>query len=81
MLTGASRRKNYYPARGKERWVVIMTHGDRGWIRLVELMGNPEWAANPRFASVEARCGNSKEPDDQLVKWTRGHIATSWMPG
>jgi len=62
-----------YPARGEDRWVVIAIDGDAEWKRLIELMENPAWASDPRFADAEARLGNSSALDDLVGAWTRDH--------
>ncbi len=62
-----------YPARGDDRWIVIAIDGDTEWKRLLQLMGNPEWARDPCFADAEARLRNPRELDERVAAWTRDH--------
>jgi crotonobetainyl-CoA:carnitine CoA-transferase CaiB-like acyl-CoA transferase len=62
-----------YPARGEDRWIVIAIDGDAEWKRLVELMENPPWAGDRRFASAEERLNNAPELDELIARWTRTH--------
>ena len=59
-----------YPCQGQERWVAIAVRGQAEWRALCETMGVPALAAEPRFATLEARLRNRAELDDELSKWT-----------
>jgi crotonobetainyl-CoA:carnitine CoA-transferase CaiB-like acyl-CoA transferase len=60
-----------YPAAGEDRWVAIAVFDDRQWAGLVEALGNPEWATDPRFATQEDRYANQDALDEHLAAWTR----------
>lgn len=60
-----------YPTRGDDRWVAIAVFGDEEWRALVEVMGAPAWAADPRFASSAGRWGAQDDLDRLVADWTR----------
>jgi crotonobetainyl-CoA:carnitine CoA-transferase CaiB-like acyl-CoA transferase len=51
-------------------WAAIVAFLDEHWHSLLEAMGNPEWAADPRFASAEARGQNWPDLEPLLLQWT-----------
>ena len=61
-----------YPAQGEDRWVAIAVRGDEQWGALCELMGAPELARDPRFATHEARTANQDALDVCVSAWTAG---------
>jgi crotonobetainyl-CoA:carnitine CoA-transferase CaiB-like acyl-CoA transferase len=61
-----------YPCVGTDRWVAIAVFNDAEWRALVKAMGEPAWAADPRFASQAARFANQEALDTQMAGWTRG---------
>ncbi|SDC60530.1 CaiB/BaiF CoA transferase family protein [Rhodococcus tukisamuensis] len=50
-------------------WVVIAANQDTVFARLCAVMGQPELAANPRFADHVARGRNQDELDDLIAQW------------
>lgn len=61
-----------YPCRGADRWVAIAVKNDDDWQCLREVMGDPEWAGDPRFDLVVGRKENEDELDRLLGEWTKG---------
>ena len=59
-----------YRAAGDDNWVVISCRTDGHWDALLEAIGHPDWAADPRFASLEARRENADALDAFLETWT-----------
>jgi crotonobetainyl-CoA:carnitine CoA-transferase CaiB-like acyl-CoA transferase len=53
-----------------ERWVAIACFSDAEWQSLVEGMGSPEWARDPKFATFDARKQNADELDANINAWT-----------
>jgi crotonobetainyl-CoA:carnitine CoA-transferase CaiB-like acyl-CoA transferase len=51
----------------------VVTHlvEDRHWRALVELMGNPEWAAGDEWNSFAYRCGHLFEIGHKIDEWAR----------
>ena len=61
-----------YPAQGEDRWVAIAVRGDEQWRAFCEVMGAPELADDPRFATHEARIAYQDALDDCVSAWTAG---------
>jgi benzylsuccinate CoA-transferase BbsF subunit len=69
-----------YPTRDPDRWLSIAVSNNAQWQSLVTLIGQPNWADDPRFASEQARHDNRAILDQALGDWTRtqnGETATS----
>ncbi len=61
-----------YPCRGDDRWCGVTVPDDAAWERLVAEMGNPEWAADPAYATLEGRRAGHDSIDERLGEWTAG---------
>ena len=61
---------NVYPCDGKDRWVAITVATDAEWHALKEAMGDPEWAREPRYDSVQGRWQDRHEIDRNIAAWT-----------
>ena len=59
-----------YPTRDGE-WLAIGGNGQTIFRRLAELIGEPELADDPRFATNQARVAHAIELDDRISAWTR----------
>lgn len=59
-----------YPALGDDRWIAIAVFGQREWEALVDVMGRPEWASDPRVASQRSRHQNQDFLDEKVGSWT-----------
>lgn len=53
-----------------ERWVVIACFSLDEWRALIEAMGNPDWASDAKFSSLEACKQNEAELDANIGAWT-----------
>ncbi len=62
-----------YPCAGEDRWISISVRSDDEWNALCAVLGHPEWADDPRFASHSARAANHDALDDALAR-----AASSW---
>ena len=51
-------------------FVAISPREDAQWARWLELMGNPDWATDPRFDTRSARQRNSQALWELLAAWT-----------
>ncbi len=64
-----------YPCRPapdrSDGWVAIAVRSDEEWSRLTNVIGRPDLADHPRYASVEARRAAADELEDLLSDWTR----------
>lgn len=61
---------NVYPTR--DGHLIIAANQDSVFRRLVDVMGMPELAADPRFADHQARGRNMAEIDGIIAEWARG---------
>ena len=68
-----------YRCRGEDRWVAISVFTDEEWRAFVEVMGNPEWAEDGRFADGDARERNADALDALVNSWTAQHTAEEAM--
>jgi crotonobetainyl-CoA:carnitine CoA-transferase CaiB-like acyl-CoA transferase len=57
----------------KDGYVVITVVEDHQWRYMVQMMGSPEWAADPRYADREQRSKLTGEIQPRLIKWAREH--------
>ena len=64
---------NVYPARGDDRWIVIVVSSDGEWDALRQAMGDAEWARDEKFATVLSRWDNRHELDRLIAEWTSQH--------
>ncbi len=56
---------------GYNDWCAIVCLSDEEWRRLVEVMGRPAWATDPRFDSALGRLTHQEELDAGIESWTR----------
>lgn len=64
-----------YPCRGMDRWIAISVFDDSEWQRFCDVIGNPDWTADLKFATLVERKRNEDELDDLLAKWTLQYTA------
>lgn len=60
-----------YPAAGDDRWIAIAVFDDDQWNGLVDALGRPAWADDPRFKTQDERFANQDALDAHLSAWTR----------
>ena len=68
-----------YQCSGTDRWCTIAVFNEREWEALCKTMGNPQWARDERFSSLEKRKDHSDELDELLGRWTLKHEAGELM--
>jgi benzylsuccinate CoA-transferase BbsF subunit len=61
---------NVYPCAGSDRWIAIAVSNDAEWTALKQVMGEPAWAQDPRYDSVQGRWTHRHELDGKLAEWT-----------
>ncbi len=59
-----------YPCSGSERWCVIAVRTEAQWLALRKAMGDPEWAADKRFAKLADRKAHEDALDQLIGEWT-----------
>jgi crotonobetainyl-CoA:carnitine CoA-transferase CaiB-like acyl-CoA transferase len=60
-----------YPVRGEDRWIAISAFDERQWRSLAEVLDRPQWRADPRFATLEARLANQDALDAAVEAATK----------
>jgi len=68
-----------YRCQGEDRWCAIAIFSDQEWEKLCRVMGRPELAAVPRFASFQQRKENENEIDRLISEWTAEQPAEEVM--
>jgi benzylsuccinate CoA-transferase BbsF subunit len=60
-----------YRCKGEgERWCAIAVSTEEEWCNFCDVMGNPEWTKDPRFATFIGRKANEDELDAFVEGWT-----------
>lgn len=59
-----------YRTAGDDRWIAIAAFNEEHWSGVVEVLGNPEWASDPRFAELSDRLANQDALDELMDKAT-----------
>ena len=61
-----------YRCAGADDWCVVSVHDDAEWAALCGVIGQPELASDPRFATNDARTRNHDAIDTIIAAWTAG---------
>ncbi len=59
-----------FRAAGDDRWLAVAVPDDATWAALARVLGRPELAADPRFATVVARKRHEDELEALVAAWT-----------
>jgi len=70
-----------YPCDGEDAWIAIAARDEAEWDALVAAMGDPPWAAEPRFAKLAERLAHADELDERIAAWTRAFAPYDLMAG
>jgi len=62
-----------------ERWIAIAGFSDAEWDALVEAMGSPAWASDPKFGSLAGRKEHEAELEQHISAWTADKDAYELM--
>ncbi|MEK7873217.1 MAG: CoA transferase [Chloroflexota bacterium] len=68
-----------YPCAGFDEWLALSVMSEREWRTLAALMGRPELAEDPRFATLAARAAHHDELDGVIAAWTKAHAPQALM--
>ncbi|MBI3325619.1 MAG: CoA transferase [Nitrospinae bacterium] len=60
-----------YPCRAQGSWITIAVRTDAEWTALCQVLGEPAWATDPRFANSLSRWKQSSVLDECLAQCTR----------
>ena len=61
---------NVYRCCGTDEWVSIAIGSETEWQGLVRAIGNPAWALEPEFATMNARKANEERLNALISEWT-----------
>jgi len=59
-----------YPCKGEDHWCAIGVFSEEEWKSLCQVMGDPPWTREKRFASHGARKESEDELDERIALWT-----------
>ncbi len=59
-----------FRAAGEDRWVAVAVEDDAAWSRFAGIIGRPELANDPRWATLAARKENEGELEELVTAWT-----------
>ena len=59
-----------YRCQGEDRWVAITVFTEAEWRAFLEVIGQPQWAHDQRFATAGARQRNADALDALVESWT-----------
>ncbi|MBM2824620.1 MAG: putative acyl-CoA transferase/carnitine dehydratase [Dehalococcoidales bacterium] len=68
-----------YRCQGEDRWCAISIFTDEEWQSFGQVMGNPAWAGEERFATLPGRLANADELDQLVEGWTHEQEAEKVM--
>jgi crotonobetainyl-CoA:carnitine CoA-transferase CaiB-like acyl-CoA transferase len=69
----------YQPFDAADQPIIIAVGNDRQFARLAEIVGHPEWAADPRFATNAARVGARSELVPMIAEIVATRPAAEWL--
>ncbi len=62
-----------YPCAGDDEWCAITVRDDEDWRRLRAVLGEPDWALDPAYATAAGRIAARDALDRELTAWTQTH--------
>src|SRR6187200_1842664 len=69
----------YQTFEASDGWIVVGGANKRNWVKIVDALGAPELASDPRFAHNPERMANLKELEAELGKRFRLKPAAHWL--
>ncbi|MBW1802621.1 MAG: CoA transferase, partial [Deltaproteobacteria bacterium] len=64
-----------YRCAGDDRWCVIAVFTEDEWRAFCDLMGNPAWTKEERFATLSKRKAHKTDLNEYIQNWTIQHTA------
>ena len=68
-----------FPCRGDEQWCAIAVFTQEEWSAFCRVLGDPDWASDPRFSTLQARKENEDALEELVANWTRQYEARTVM--
>ncbi|MGH8064077.1 MAG: CaiB/BaiF CoA transferase family protein [Candidatus Entotheonellia bacterium] len=66
-----------YPCRGQDRWITMAARNDAEWTALCQVLGEPAWTHDPRFANSFTRWKHANLLDQHMAGATQSWEATA----
>lgn len=60
-----------FPCKGEDRWCAILVQNEEQWNNFCEVMGNPNWTRDKKFATVFERKKNEDKLETLISEWTQ----------
>ncbi|WP_149538159.1 CaiB/BaiF CoA transferase family protein [Siccirubricoccus phaeus] len=70
---------NRRPYRTKDGWIAALIYNDKHWRAFIELAGRPDWARDPRFATLKDRARHIDEVYTHLGRTLEQRTTTEWL--
>lgn len=55
---------------GDDEWLALAVDGEAAWMGLCRALGRPDWAADPRLATLAGRAAAAEAIDGEIMAWT-----------
>jgi benzylsuccinate CoA-transferase BbsF subunit len=68
-----------YRCMGEDRWCAIAVVSEEQWKAFCEVLGNPAWVTDARFATLQSRKANEDDLDRLVEEWTSKRTAEDVM--
>lgn len=68
-----------YPCQGQDRYCAIAVFTEKEWEAFCQVLGNPSWTKDPRFATLVDRLRNADALDQLISEWTKNQTAEAVM--
>ncbi len=68
-----------FPCIGNDRWCAVAVFTSDEWEYFKRVIGNPLWASDRKFSTLELRKQNEDELEALVSEWTRKHTAEQVM--
>ena len=69
----------YQAFQTSDGWIVVGGANQKNWVRMLEALGTPDMAADPRFLSGPDRMGHLKELETELSEHFRKKPSAYWL--
>jgi crotonobetainyl-CoA:carnitine CoA-transferase CaiB-like acyl-CoA transferase len=61
-----------FPVAGEDLWCAVTVEDDAAWVGFTAALRHPEWAMDPRFATLADRKANESVLEELITQVTRG---------
>ena len=68
-----------FPCLGDDRWCAIAVFTNEEWEAFCQVIGEPTWTKEQRFATLDLRKQNEDELENLVAEWTKNHSAEEVM--